>query len=87
MCLEGYGIYRFNESAIFTAYGIHLSDYEMMLEGRQAFQYDYDPSSQRYRKRSLSPTFEPSLDLKTQALFQLPDIIEKTSFVAINEIL
>ena len=85
VCLEGYGIYRFNESAIFTAYGIHLSDYEMMLEGRQAFQYGYDPSIQRYRKRSLSPTFEPSIDLKTQALFQLPRIIEKTSFVATNE--
>ena len=57
LCFEGDGLYRFNESAIFAAYGIYLSSYEEMLDGKQAFRYDYDPSSRRYSKISLPPNF------------------------------
>ena len=85
VCLEGYGIFRFNESAIFITYGIHLSDYQMMLEGKPAYQYEYDPSSQRYSKISLDQIFKPSIGLKVQDVFQLPDIVEKTSFAAVNQ--
>ena len=85
LCFEGNDLYRFNESAIFSVYGIHLSDYEFMLDGKQAFQYDYDPSNQRYGKSSLSSTFKPNIRFKVQDLFQLPDIIESISFVASNQ--
>ena len=85
LCFEGDGLFRFNESAIFFAYGIHLSDYKNMLEGKLAFQYDYDPSNRRYDKSSLPPKFEPSNDFREQDLFQIPDIVKSTSFVAFNQ--
>ena len=66
VCFDGNGLYGFNETAIFVAYGIHLTDYEMMLDGELAFQYDYDPSRRRYSKRPLSPEFEPSIDVGVQ---------------------
>ena len=81
ICLEGDRIYGFNEGAIFAAYGIHLSDYEMMLEGKQAFRYDYIPSTRRYGKNSLPTNFEPSTSFEIHDLFQKPDIVKKASFV------
>ena len=85
LCFEGDGLFQFNESAIFFAYGIHLSDYKNMLEGRLAFQYDYDPSNRRYVKSSLPPKFEPSNGFREQDLFQIPDVFRSTSFVAFNQ--
>ena len=82
LCFEGNNLYRFNESAIFTAYGIHLSDYERMLNGKLAYQYDYDHSRKRYNKKLLPSKYEPSIGFETNDLFQLPDIVQKTSFVA-----
>ena len=85
VCFEGNDLYRFNESAIFAAYGIHLHDYEMMLNGRVAYQYNYYPSTRRYGKRSVPRQFEPSIGFKEQGLFKLPDIVNAASFVAENQ--
>ena len=82
MCFEGNGLYRFNESAIFAAYGIHLSDYEQMLNGKLAFQYEYHISSRRYGKESIPLHYEPRVDLKAHDIFQLPNIVKNTSLVA-----
>ena len=82
VCFEGNNLYRFNESAIFAAYGIHLHDYEMMADGKVAYQYKYDPSTRRYVKTSVPGQFEPSIGLKEGNLFQLPDIVNNASFVA-----
>ena len=85
LCFEGDGLYHFNESAIFTAYGIHLNDYEMMLKGNQAFRYDYDPLTQRYNKSSLPSSFIPNVGFDAQDLFQLPKIFKSASFAALNQ--
>ena len=84
LCFEGDGLYRFNESAIFAAYGIDLGSYEEMLDGKQAFRYDYDPSSRRYSKISLTPNFEPNVGFQDHDLFQLPEIVKKVEFVSRN---
>ena len=84
VCFEGNELYRFNESAIFTAYGIHLNDYEMMLDGKQAFQYDYDPISRRYNKSSLSQNFQPRIGFKSQDLFQSHEIVKTAIFASEN---
>ena len=85
VCFEGNGFYRFNESAVFTAYGIQQIAYEGMLEGKQAFQYHYEPSSHSYSKHPLAPNFTLHNRFKGQDLFQLPDIIKKAVFVAENQ--
>ena len=85
VCFEGNGLYQFNETAIFAAYGLHLRDYEMMLEGKQAFQYEYEPSRRRYSKYPLTPNAVPSIGFNEQDLFQLPEIIGNVSFVAGNQ--
>ena len=59
--------------------------YERMLEGKQAFQYHYEPSSHSYIKHTLAPNFTPHNGFKGQDLFQLPDIIKKAIFVAENQ--
>lgn len=82
VCFEGNGLYRFNESAIFAAYGIHLNDYESMLQGKSAFQYEYDPLSRRYSKNLLPLKFKPSIDFEVKGLFRIPDLVMKASFVA-----
>ena len=84
-CFEGEGIYRFNESAIFTAYNIHLIDYEQMVRGGIASQYKYNHSSRRYSKNSLRLNFEPNFDFKVQDLFRIPDIVKTTGFVDEDE--
>ena len=86
LCFEGAGLYRVNKSAIFTAYGLDLRNYELMLDGKPAFQYDYHPSSKGYGKISLPLKFEPITFFEEQDLFQLPDIIKETSFIAGNQI-
>ena len=68
VCFEGDNLYLFNESAIFDAYGIHLSDYEMMIGGKQAFQYVYDPWSRRYIKIPLEKKFHPSIGFNVKDL-------------------
>ena len=85
VCFEGNGLYRFNESAIFNAYGIDLGNYEMMLQGQQAFQFEYDPFNMRYNKFPLPSKYEPSNDIKEEDLFKLPDIVKKASFVFANQ--
>ena len=85
VCFEGDGLYRFNGSAIFNAYGINLRDYEMMVQGEQAFQFEYDPSSMRYRKIPLPPKYQPSNDIREEDLFQLPDIVKKASFIGAKQ--
>ena len=85
MCFEGNGIYRFNESAIFAAYGIHLIDYEQMLLGKPAFQYEYNISSRRYIKESLPFTYEPIFDFEVHDLFHPPDIVKRASLVFEDE--
>ena len=84
VCFEGDDLYHFNESAIFNAYGIHLSDYEMMLNGETAFQYDYDPSSRRYSKTPLPPNYQPSVALAAGDLFQFHAIVKQTKLEAQN---
>ena len=82
ICFQGQGFYRFNESAIFAAYGIHLEDYQMILDGEKAFRYQYDATNKRYNKALLPLSFKPSIGFDKEDLFQLPDIIEKTIFAA-----
>ena len=86
VCFEGNELYSFNESAIFTSYGIYLSDYEMMLNGKEAFQYKYNPLTRRYSKNPLSTKFKPNVRFNKHDLFQLPNIVKKTSFVVENAI-
>ena len=52
---------------------------------KEAFKYEYDPSNQRYTKSSLPSRFKPIVGFKPQDLFQLPKIIKRASFVAINQ--
>ena len=84
VCFEGNGLYTFNASAIFAAYGLHLRDYEMMMDGESAFQYEYDPSARMSRKILIPADFKPSIVFKDNDLFQLPAILQKISFVADN---
>ena len=85
VCYEGNIFYRSNESAVFAAYGIQQISYERMLEGKQVFQYHYEPSSHSYSKHPLAPNFTPSNGFKGEYLFQSPDIIKKAIFVAENQ--
>ena len=85
MCFEGNGINRFNENAIFAAYGIHLSDYEQMVRGQPAFQYEYNISSRRYSKKPLPLNYTPTFDFQTHDLFQLPEIVKNANLIAENE--
>ena len=85
MCFEGNGIIRFNESTIFAAYGIHLSDYEQMLDGKTAYQYEYNISSRRYSKQPLPINYTPRIDFTIQDLFQLPNLVKNANLMAENE--
>ena len=53
ICFKGYGMYSYNGSAIYRAYGMNSHNYERMLQGRPAFQYGYDPTRGLYEKTTL----------------------------------
>ena len=88
VCFKGNGLYIFNESAIFTAYGIHPRDYEKMIHGEGAFQYEYDPSIRRYSKTALDPKYKPNVEFEGYDLFQLYpslEIVKDAKFVVVVE--
>ena len=84
VCFEGDRMYHFNQSAIYTAYGIHLTDYNLMLNGKDAFRYIYDLSSRKYSKSFLPPEFKPNVSFGEQDLFQLPNLVESVSLISEN---
>ena len=87
ICFKGDRLYRFNETAIFTAYWIHSTDYEMMLNGYPAFQYEYDPTTRLYSKIQVHSKLKTDIRYNNMAQnsFQLSDIVKQASFLAENE--
>ena len=57
ICLTGDGLYQYNGSAIYEAYGINSANYEKMLLGQPAYRYAYDHTRRLFTKTSLSPTY------------------------------
>ena len=84
ICLEGAELYRFNESAIFAGYGIYLTEYIKMLNGKNAFKYSYDPTIRMYHQYSLPPRFKPSVSHEARNLFQIPHIVKSANLVTEN---
>ena len=64
ICFKGDGLYRYNASAVYEAYGINSANYKMMLQGQPTFRYDYDPTRKLYYR-----TFFPSTS-KTNSSFE-----------------
>ena len=73
ICLKGAGLYRYNGSAIFSAYGINPRNYELMLEGKTAFRYDYDHNRGLYKKTDLP------LEHKTDLTFD--NMVKRSDFI------
>ena len=84
VCLEGDGLYRFNDTSIFWAYGVHRTDYEMMLNGKNAYQYDYDPSNRGYIKSLVPSKFQPESSFEMLNSFEIPGIIKNSIFLSEN---
>ena len=86
VCFSGDGLYQIDDSVLYTAYGLHSTDYKAMLNGESAFEYDYSPSTRLYTKSIVTPTFKTNFSFKdiVSNKFQLSDIIEHTSLVAEN---
>ena len=86
ICFNGDGLYRYNGSAIYEAYGINPSNYEKMLQGKPAFRYEYDPTRRLFNKTSLP--LKQGTDLKfmdlVQNSFDISDIITSARFEAEN---
>ena len=69
VCLEGDGLYRYNGSATYEAYGINPSNYEKMLQGQPAFRYEYDHTKRLFIKTPLP--------LKHETHFEFEDIVQR----------
>ena len=86
ICLRGEGLYRYNGSAIYEAYGINSANYERMIQGKPAFRYEYDPTNKLYNRTSLPAaytthyTFEEIL----QSSHKITDIIKKAHFTTVS---
>ena len=87
ICLTGDGLYRYNGSAIYEAYGINPSNYEKMLQGQPAFRYEYDHTRRLFNKTSLPLKDESNLKFEGLLLssFDISDIIAKAHFNAENQ--
>ena len=83
VCFRGNGLYKFDASTIFKAYGLHSSDYENLLLGQPAFRYDYNHSSRLYSKFLVSEDVKSQDTLKdvVHVSFELSEIIQQVSFV------
>ena len=86
ICFKGNGLYHFNDTAIFEAFGINPGNFEMLLQGQNAFQYIYDPSSKLYNKTPISSTLKLDGAKKdmVQNSFNLSGLIKEASFVSEN---
>ena len=87
VCLEGDGLYKYNGSAVYEAYGINPSNYEKMLQGQPAFRYGYDHTRRLFNKTSLPSTHETHFKFENivQNPFEISDIIAKANFHAENQ--
>ena len=86
ICLTGDGLYRYNGSAIYEAYGINSANYERMLLGQPAYRYAYDHSRRLFNQASLSLPYDSHLKFESivQNSFEISDIIAKAYFHAEN---
>jgi len=87
VCLEGDGLYKYNGSAIYEAYGINPSNYEKMLLGQPTYRYGYDHTRRLFNKTSLPLTRDTHLRFEdiVQNSFEISDIIAKANFHAENQ--
>lgn len=78
-CLKGDHLYKYNESSIFEAYGIYSNEYEMLLEGKSAYRYEYSPKRRLYKKIPLPFTLKTDFTFEDMAhnLFGLSQIVMK----------
>ena len=53
LCFRGDGLYQYDGSAVFKAYGINSANYERILDGKPAFRFDYDLTSKLYSKSAV----------------------------------
>ena len=84
ICFYGDGLYQYNGSATYEAYGINPANYEKMLKGQPTFGYKYDIASKLYHKTSLSVTENTHLTFDELVLKSndLSDIIYSATFEA-----
>ena len=87
ICLNGEGLYRYNGSAIYEAYGLNPSNYEKLLQGKPAFRYEYDHTRRLFDQISFPlkyKTHHKFVDM-VQNSFEISDIIAKAHFKAENQ--
>ena len=88
ICFTGDELYQYNDSAIYEAYGLNHNNYQKMVKGKNAFQYQYDLSRKMYRRIFVPPGYK--IDTKfadiqlVQTTYPMLDYIKRTSFIAGN---
>ena len=84
LCLKGDGLYHYNGSAIFQAYGLNPRNYEQMLEGKPAFRYHYDTNLGLYNMTplSLGYTTDFTFDDMVQNSTDISTLVKKAHFEA-----
>ena len=78
ICFKGDGLYRFNGSVIYDAYGISPRTYEMMLQGQPVFGYEYNPIL-------AFSLWLPAFSLNCVILFNQPILAVQPNIQAISE--
>ena len=86
ICVNGDGLYRYNESAIYRAYGINSANYEKILQGEPAFRYEYDIQRHLYTRTSLPVGYKTYFKFKdfAQNSNDISGIIKESEFEAEN---
>ena len=84
ICFKGTPFHWYHDLDIYKAFELRIEQYEMMLKGRQAFSYQYDPSSRLFRK---IPTLVNNGSNAAYKEFhvQLVDFLLEANFTALNK--
>ena len=87
ICVNGDGLYSYNESTLYGAYGINSANYEKILQGEPAFRYEYDIQRHLYTRTSLPVTYKTHIKFEdiAQNSKEISDIIEESEFKAENQ--
>ena len=82
ICLKEDGLYRYNDVAIYKAYGIYRAEYQMMLQGNRAFKYVYNATSKSYTKELIPLEYTPNVTYEdlVENIDELSKIVKATHF-------
>ena len=84
ICFEGTPFHWYHDIDIYKAFELRTEQYELMLKGRPAFRYQYDPSSKSFRKMSTFVKNEPNAAHK-EFHVQLIDFLSEANFSSLNK--